>query len=102
MGLSIRKPRAALKAFQKANGLKASGKLDEPTAEKLGVQKPTQANTKRISVRIFSSRGWRNLRPLLFFKTGSCCRDNDERYLVNGQNEKSRHGAKPRNSQSVA
>jgi peptidoglycan hydrolase-like protein with peptidoglycan-binding domain len=46
-GFMGRKTRAALKAFQKANGIKASGKLDEPTAEKLGVQKPTQANTKQ-------------------------------------------------------
>jgi carboxyl-terminal processing protease len=45
-GTMAKRTRAAMKAFQKANGVKASGKLDEPTAEKLGVQKPTQANTK--------------------------------------------------------
>jgi len=34
------KTRAALKAFQEASGLKATGQLDDQTAEKLGVEKP--------------------------------------------------------------
>ncbi|HTN70906.1 MAG TPA: peptidoglycan-binding domain-containing protein [Methylomirabilota bacterium] len=39
-GIMGKKTRAALEAFQKANGLKATGTLDDKTAEKLGVQKP--------------------------------------------------------------
>lgn len=41
-GILGKKTRAAIKAFQEANGLKASGRLDEQTAEKLGVEKPNQ------------------------------------------------------------
>ena len=47
-GFMGKKTRAALKAFQKANGLKASGRLDDQTAEKLHVQKSTQVDTKQI------------------------------------------------------
>ena len=39
-GIMGRKTRAALKSFQKANGLKSTGTVDDQTAEKLGVQKP--------------------------------------------------------------
>ena len=34
------KTRAALKAFQEASGLKGTGRLDDQTADKLGVEKP--------------------------------------------------------------
>jgi peptidoglycan hydrolase-like protein with peptidoglycan-binding domain len=47
-GFMGKKTRTALKAFQKANGLKASGRLDDQTAEKLGIQKPTQSITKEM------------------------------------------------------
>lgn len=35
------KTMAALKDFQKANGLKETGKVDKETAEKLGIEMPT-------------------------------------------------------------
>jgi peptidoglycan hydrolase-like protein with peptidoglycan-binding domain len=47
-GFMGKKTRTALKAFQRANGLKASGRLDDQTAEKLGVQKPTHTTTKEM------------------------------------------------------
>jgi peptidoglycan hydrolase-like protein with peptidoglycan-binding domain len=39
-GMMGPKTRGALKAFQEASGLKGSGRLDDQTAEKLGVEKP--------------------------------------------------------------
>jgi membrane-bound lytic murein transglycosylase B len=39
-GIMGKQTRAALKKFQKTNGLKATGTVDDQTAEKLGVQKP--------------------------------------------------------------
>jgi peptidoglycan hydrolase-like protein with peptidoglycan-binding domain len=39
-GIMGPKTRAALRAFQEASGIKATGKLDDQTAEKLGVAKP--------------------------------------------------------------
>jgi len=41
-----RKTRAALKDFQQANGLKATGRMDDQTAEKLGVGKTTSMGTE--------------------------------------------------------
>jgi peptidoglycan hydrolase-like protein with peptidoglycan-binding domain len=38
-GIMGRKTRAAIKAFQKTNGLKVTGTVDDQTGEKLGVQK---------------------------------------------------------------
>ncbi len=38
-GMMGPRTRAALKAFQEANGLKATGQLDDQTAEKLGIEK---------------------------------------------------------------
>ena len=40
------KTRAALKEFQQASGLKATGQLDNQTAEKLGVGKTTAMGTE--------------------------------------------------------
>lgn len=37
-GIMGKKTHAALKTFQEANGLKGSGKLDDQTAQKLGVE----------------------------------------------------------------
>jgi peptidoglycan hydrolase-like protein with peptidoglycan-binding domain len=39
-GIMGAKTRAAIKAFQEGSGLKGTGRLDDPTAEKLGVEKP--------------------------------------------------------------
>jgi peptidoglycan hydrolase-like protein with peptidoglycan-binding domain len=39
-GIMGSKTRAATKAFQEASGLKATGRLDDQTAEKLGLEKP--------------------------------------------------------------
>jgi localization factor PodJL len=41
-GIMGKKTRAAIRAFQKTNGIKVTGTFDDQTAEKLGVQKETQ------------------------------------------------------------
>lgn len=41
-GIMGKKTRAAIKAFQKTNGLKVTGTLDDQTTEELGVQKETK------------------------------------------------------------
>jgi localization factor PodJL len=38
-GMMGKKTRAAIRAFQKTNGIKVTGTVDDQTAEKLGVQK---------------------------------------------------------------
>jgi peptidoglycan hydrolase-like protein with peptidoglycan-binding domain len=45
-GIMGKKTHAALKAFEEANSLKATGRLDNQTAEKLGVEKPKAAAKK--------------------------------------------------------
>ena len=47
-GIKAKKKRAGRKGLQKTNDLKPSSKLDEPTAEKVAAQKPTQAKTKEM------------------------------------------------------
>lgn len=42
------KTRAALKAFQEANGLKVTRQLDDPTAEKLGLEKSAMPRGKEM------------------------------------------------------
>jgi len=49
-GMMGSKTRAAIKAFQEASGLKASGRVDNQTAEKLGVEmakSPAKAMKKK-------------------------------------------------------
>lgn len=46
-GIMGAKTRAAIKAFQEASGLKGTGRLDDPTAEKLGVEKPKVKQVKK-------------------------------------------------------
>jgi len=41
-----RKTHAAVRAFQKSNGLKVTGKLDQETADKLGVQLATTSDSQ--------------------------------------------------------
>jgi len=41
-----RKTRAAVRAFQKSNGLKVTGSLDQETADKLGIQLTTTPGTQ--------------------------------------------------------
>ncbi len=43
-----RKTHAALRAFQKSNGLKVTGSLDKETADKLGVQLTTSSETQPV------------------------------------------------------
>jgi peptidoglycan hydrolase-like protein with peptidoglycan-binding domain len=45
-GIMGPKTQAALRAFQEANGLKPTGRLDDQTAAKLGVETPTTAKKK--------------------------------------------------------
>jgi peptidoglycan hydrolase-like protein with peptidoglycan-binding domain len=47
-GVMGRKTHAALKAFQKANGLKMTGTLNHETAEKLGVQLAATTGTQEM------------------------------------------------------
>jgi peptidoglycan hydrolase-like protein with peptidoglycan-binding domain len=42
------KTRSALSAFQEASGIKGTGRLDDQTAEKLGVGKPSLPEKKEI------------------------------------------------------
>jgi peptidoglycan hydrolase-like protein with peptidoglycan-binding domain len=41
-GIMGKKTRAAVRAFQKANGIKVTGAVDDQTAEKLGLQKSNE------------------------------------------------------------
>ena len=49
-GIMGSKTRAAVKAFQEASGLKGTGRLDDQTAEKLGVERP-KAPAKEVKKR---------------------------------------------------
>lgn len=54
-GIMGRKTRAAISAFQKANGLKVTARLDDQTAEKLGVQKPREVVSRPSNVCLTNS-----------------------------------------------
>jgi peptidoglycan hydrolase-like protein with peptidoglycan-binding domain len=45
-GIMGSKTRAALKAFQEASGLKGTGRVDDETAQKLGVERPKRPATE--------------------------------------------------------
>jgi peptidoglycan hydrolase-like protein with peptidoglycan-binding domain len=47
-GIMGPKTRAALKAFQEASGIKGTGRVDDQTAEKLGLAKPEPPTKKEV------------------------------------------------------
>ncbi len=46
-GIMGKKTREAIRAFQKSNDLKATGRLDKETADKLGVEMPAKSSSAK-------------------------------------------------------